>query len=245
MSSKSLKTSNFNQPEKLTKALNLLKIAKVSKTHGLKGELFIRPFNQQSQWPKLTFVYLIPDSSKTLDKFDNFISNLDPLTFIKVGDPIFFEKNFRPDPNKILTLEVTSYSPHKEGFIFKFHGIDAIEQASHFKNFLVFVDRDLFTNPSDETLYLLELLNFQVFVKFTGQDASNLKDIGRVQSFQSNKYQDYLLVASSENKSSKEEGILIPFVSDYIQKIDVKKQELFLDLPEDFPGIEAKKTSIK
>ena len=87
----------------------------------------------------------------------------------------------------------------------------------------VFLPKKLFKSQRGEKIYMAELISFAVEVLDQGL-------IGNIQSFQSNKHQDFLLVQQKE-KASK---IPIPFVSSYIKNINFPEKTIVLDLPEDF-----------
>lgn len=204
-------------------ALSLLKVAKVSRSHGLKGELFVRPFHKQSEWPQFDKVFLLSPSSKLIHSSDIFRSSLSHLAtpdnknlcdkpiLTKEEARELFKKAIKPsqkklsskqlfkiqgktteqdeatevakqdesqdnglDKNKFFVFKVQSYKAHKEGFIFKLHGLKAIEQALLFQNFLVFLDKSLFSSSSDKMFYLSELLGFKVYARFEeGESLAN------------------------------------------------------------------------
>ncbi len=162
-----------------------LKVGIVSKPHGIKGDLFIQPFNKLSSWPK----------------------NLD---IILIG------KDFT-------SFEVESYQSHKTGFLFKLKTINHIDQSEPLKGEFVYLYKNIFFSQKDESIYLSELLGFQI-------EVLNKNLVGVINSFKSTKFQDYLLVDTSHSK----ESLTIPFVQDYIQKIDFLQKKILLDLPEDF-----------
>ena len=165
-----------------------LKIGVISKTHGIKGHVFIRPFNKISSWPK-------------------------DLDEILIGE------NF-------LSFKVESYTSHKDGFIFKLKNLDHINQSEELKGKIVCLSKDNFLSKKGEFFYLSELLGFHL-------EVSNKGLIGAITSFQSTKFQDYLLVDTPHSK----EPLQIPFVQDYIQDINFLQKKILMNLPEDFPGI--------
>ncbi len=162
-----------------------LKVGVVSKTHGIKGDIFIRPFNQVSCWPKT-------------------------LNAILIGE-------------NLLSFEVESYRVHKDGFIFKLKDLNHIDQSENLKGKTVYLLKNHFLSQKGDLIYLSELLGFQLEVLNKGL-------VGTVNSFQSTKFQDYLLVNTSDSKKP----LTIPFVQNYIQDIDFSQKKILLKLPENF-----------
>jgi len=168
---------------KKIKPHQLLKVAYVSKAHGIKGEVFARSLNNPKNWPC-------------------------PIKEIIVGESVF---------------SVQRYSFHKDGVIFKLQNCETRLSAEDLKAQPVFLPKKLFKSTKGETIYLAELLFFYVAVSGYGR-------IGQVQSFQSCKHQDFLVVEQKENRSE----ILIPLVKDYIQDICFSQRTLTLNLPKNF-----------
>lgn len=62
------KTSSPSVPVKKNKK-SLLKVAHVSKVHGIKGEVFIRPLNSQAEWPQPIKEIVIGDLLFSVQKY--------------------------------------------------------------------------------------------------------------------------------------------------------------------------------
>ena len=139
---------------KKIKSCQFLKVAYVSKAHGIKGEIFVRPLNNLPDWPQ-------------------------PIKEIIIGESAF---------------PVQKYSFHKEGIIFKLQNCETKLSAETLKAKPVFLPKKLFKSKKGEKIYLAELLSFHVVVSGHGK-------IGQVQSFQSYKDQDFLLVEQKKKKS--------------------------------------------
>ena len=165
---------------------DLLKIAYVSKAHGLKGEIFIRPLSEEPHWPH-------------------------PIKKIFIGDSVF---------------SVQNYSHHKSGVLFKLDDCSSREMAQALKGQAVFLPKKLFKSRGGERFYLAELSFFQV--ESLGQGK-----IGVIQSFQSDKFQDFLLVKREGRKNL----LSIPLAAPYIKEISFNQKKLVLDLPLDFLNI--------
>ena len=162
---------------------SLLKVAHVSKAHGLKGEIFIRPLNIRTEWPR-------------------------PLKEIIIGTTVF---------------SVQNYSLHKEGMIFKLDNCQTKREAEALKSQAVFLPKKLFKSRKGEGIYLAELLSFCV-------ELLDQVPIGTVHSFQSNSFQDFLLV----QPKGEQKLIPVPFVKTYIRKIHFSEKKIILNLPPDF-----------
>lgn len=185
--SKKSSSQTISLPEKLFKSKpnSLLKVGTVARVHGIKGEIFIRPFNEEFQWPKdLKQIFL----------------------------------NGRP-------FSVKSFMAHKNGLRFLLHGINSRDEAKTLIGSTAAILKSLFTKKEGE-FYLFELLDFAVHVRGKNK-------IGHIKQFSNNGGQDILLV----QKSSDQQEIPIPFVESYIEAIHFEEKALFLNLPEDFPGI--------
>ena len=162
----------------------------MSKSHGLKGELFLSSFHSQPSWPK-------------------------HLSSLKIGQQDF---------------QLEKHSPHKKGFIVKLKGCDSKAQADELKFQEVFVSKNSFQSEEVKSFYLMELLGFAVKIEGEQRRASLL-------SFETDsKNQDFLVIKLRGDKSGNKK-YSIPFVKNYIKKIDFQKKEVHLKLPTDFLNI--------
>lgn len=100
--------------------------------------------------------------------------------------------------------------------ILKFEGFEDRTQAEQLINQFIFVDEDLLVSQKGETIFLKEILGFEVF------DKGNL--VGSINGFSSNGPQDLLVVGEKE--------FLIPFVEAFIVEVDFKGRRILMDLPE-------------
>ena len=164
---------------------SFLKVAYVSKAHGIKGEIFVRLFNVKADWPH-------------------------PIREIFIGD-------------SYSAFSVKNHSRHKQGIIFELEGCQSRQEAESLKGQPVFLPVKKFKSQKGEEIYLAELTSFCV-------EIVNQGEIGQIQSFKSDKFQDFLCVTN--NKLNTE--ILIPFTESYIKDINFSKRRLILDLPKDF-----------
>ena len=170
---------------------HFLEVAYVSKSHGIKGELFIQPVNSKADWPKA-------------------------LSSIKIGKKIF---------------SIEKLSIHKQGFIVKLKDCNTKKSADQLKSQPVFLSKDYFSSQKGNEIYLTELTHFKIKVLGYGE-------LGEILGFQSDKHQDFLVVAVDGSVDSNQAPTcLIPVASSYIKKIDFKKKELVLSLPDNFLSV--------
>ena len=117
------------------------------------------------------------------------------------------------------TFEILKIKAFKKGFIATLNGFSNRNKAEEYKGFEIWVETTLFTSKNGEAIYLNELLNFNVEDKIIGE-------IGYVRSFSSNGLQDLLEI------SNKGKTFPIPFVKDFILKIDFENKKIHTQLPE-------------
>lgn len=158
----------------------LLKVGTITRPHGVKGDVFVKPFNTHFDWP----------------------SSLKEL-FIE-------SQNFN----------IESYTPHKNGCIFKLKDVITRDQSESLKGLAVFLNQEDFLKENQT--YLFEYLNFTCKVKGQGT-------VGIIKAFKSTPYQDYLVISGQSDQTH-----LIPFVKAYLQDIDSKQKTLTLNLPKNF-----------
>ena len=122
---------------------------------------------------------------------------------------------------KFFTYKVINSRLSGKGCLLKLEGCEDRDSALLLKGCLLYLENQEFTSQKGESLFLSELIGFSVM--------SGMQVIGVVSQFMSHSHQDLILV----QKSSKEE-CLIPFVKEYIHKIDFHKKVLYLNLPKGF-----------
>ena len=146
-------------------------------------------------------------------KGELFLSPLNPqadwpknINSIKIGSQIFF---------------LEKLTPHKKGFIIKIKDCRNKEQAELLRSQPVYLKKSIFTDKN--SLYLSELIGFSIF--FEGE-----KGFARVASFRSQaKAPDTLIAVFEDQKQCS-----VPFIQEYIKKIDKKNKQIHLKLPMNF-----------
>lgn len=124
-----------------------------------------------------------------------------------------------PFTSTMQTHQIKRAKEYKKGFIVTLQDISDRNQAELLKGAELWVPADLFVSEDGDSIYLKEILDFNLSDESLGL-------IGPVTSFSSNNAQDLLLV------SYKNETIEIPFVKDFIVKIDFDQKTILTKLPE-------------
>jgi 16S rRNA processing protein RimM len=120
---------------------------------------------------------------------------------------------------EIESFNIKKIKPFKRGFIATLEGFNDRNKAEEYKGAELWAESDLFISEDGDSLYLSELLNFKLFEEKIGL-------VGFVKEFSSNTVQDLLVV---QNKDSVFE---IPFVKDFVVKIDFDQRTILMNLPE-------------
>lgn len=118
-----------------------------------------------------------------------------------------------------LDCDVTSHKPYKDGLLLKVKQVSDRNTSEKVKGYQVLIPEDLLVSKKGETIYLNEILGFQVFLKD--------QCVGMVDSFTSNGPQDILVVRNEEHQFE------VPFVKEFILKLDFENKHLIMDFPED------------
>lgn len=115
-------------------------------------------------------------------------------------------------------FQVERVKAHKQGLIIKFKTVDDRNKSENLIGWTFLIPEESLTSQSGETIYLKEVLNFEVFLKD--------QFVGYVKSFGSNGIQDLLVISQDDHVFE------VPFVSDFILNIDFQAQKIFMDFPE-------------
>lgn len=105
----------------------------------------------------------------------------------------------------------------------KFKGINSIEQASNYSNIVVLIPEELLQEiVHEKSKYSTE---WEQYIGYTVLD-ENSSVIGVVQDVDSSTINALFIIINGD------EEILIPATQDFIEKIDSKQKQLYLNLPE-------------
>lgn len=123
------------------------------------------------------------------------------------------------DEDHIGTFTVERTKPFKKGLIVKAAEVADRTEAENLEHLEFFIEDELLISKPGENIYLNEILNF----KLKNPEQTVLGDIV---GFSSNGVQDLLVIQAGEKK------VEVPFVEEFIKKIDFKHQAVVMDLPE-------------
>ncbi|MBC7464717.1 MAG: 16S rRNA processing protein RimM [Bdellovibrio sp.] len=119
------------------------------------------------------------------------------------------------------SFKVLKTRPHKKGFVCQLEGFDNRNIAEDFIGSEVWVDADLFISDDGESLFLKEILNFEIIDAKEGS-------IGLIESFSFNGMQDLLVIKKAGAKAP----IEIPFIKEFVTKLDNINKKIYMELPE-------------
>ena len=176
--------------------MDYLEVGKIRDAHGLKGEVFIVPFSQKSDWIEKTDSLRVVRRRK--DEDGQWVEDINDYT-------------------------IARKKPHKVGYIVKFEELKTRNDSEALKGARIQVPKSLLVSEPGETIYLNELINFQV----TSKEG---KTLGQVVGFSSNGPQDLLVVESGSGKYE------VPLVEAFIVRINWEKNEIVMDIPEGLIG---------
>ena len=154
--------------KKNNKPADFLQIGKITRVHGLKGEVFVSFLSP----PTLTTSQT--ELAKPKEKGNLCLTGW--ILQIRKADKIISEKTI-----------VEKFRPHKQGGILQLTEVDSKEKAELLKDGEVFVEKQVFSSKTGENMYLCEVLNFKVYDKKRSY-------LGKIHAFAHNGAQDLLLV---------------------------------------------------
>lgn len=138
----------------------------------------------------------------------------------RVSELLLKPKDKPPVPQRRLVIE--SRRSHKNGMIIKPQELSTRTEAEGLSGWTVLLPTEMLSSAPGETIYLFEILGFEVFQK--GQ----IKSVGRIVNFSSNGAQDLLVIESSVGGHTSE----VPFVEAFIEAIHFDQRRLELNLPD-------------
>lgn len=137
------------------------------------------------------------------------------VSWLKELHELFISRKGELEKHKILKKRA-----HKNGFVCLLENFEDRNKAEEYKGREVWIDSCLLVSKPGETLFLIEILGFEVVDSVQGQ-------IGQISAFSSNGPQD-LLVIKKENQKE----IEIPFVKEFVQEMDFENKKILMNLPE-------------
>lgn len=172
-----------------------IKIGKVLDAHALKGEIFVFIFSGDVSWLES-------------EEFDHcLLSRHEDLAGAK--------------DTEIKSFKIERASEFKNGLRLKLENVNDRNQSEALKGHFLFLHPDLFISEEGETIYLKEILGFEVL-------RMDKSVIGQIIGFSSNGPQDLLVIERSGESAPLE----IPFVEQFTHQILFDQRKIILDLPE-------------
>lgn len=150
-----------------------------------------------------------------------FLSFAKDITWLEKGAELTLE-SYKVGGQKNFTI--STFRPFKDGALIKFEGIDNRNQSEELKGAIVYVADENFESEPGETIYLREVLNFAV-VDEQG------KSLGKIKEFNSNGMQDLLVISTGTFLYE------VPFVDDFIVKIQFENSTIVMNFPLDLMDI--------
>ena len=131
-----------------------------------------------------------------------------------------------PNSGQSLKLNVKSARQHKEGLVLSAHEVVDRNKAETLKGWEFYISEDLLKSSPGETIYLSEIIGFEVFL--------NESCVGNIQGVSTNGAQDLLLVRNEEHLFE------IPFVKEFILSMDFEGKKIIMDFPSELMELNKK-----
>jgi 16S rRNA processing protein RimM len=125
---------------------------------------------------------------------------------------------FAPDGGRRRELELESHWFHKGGIVLKFLGVDSISQAEELIGCEIQIPRSERVSLEGDLVYVSDLAGCTVFAAG--------REIGRIEDVRFGSGDAPLLVVKGEQEH------LIPFATEFIEKLDLENKRLTMKLPE-------------
>jgi 16S rRNA processing protein RimM len=136
--------------------------------------------------------------------------------------------------NQRRELHLEDFWPHKGGMVFKFEGVDSIEEAEKLLRFEIQIPAEERAELEDGAFFVSDLLGCLV-VEVSRAEAGKAGNIGTVVDVNFGAGTAPLLIVNDE--SGKE--FMIPFVESFTKKLDLKAKRIEMQLPEGMLELDA------
>jgi 16S rRNA processing protein RimM len=137
--------------------------------------------------------------------------------------------------NQRRPLHLEGFWPHKGGMVFKFEGVDSIEEAEKLLGSEIQIPAGERAELAPGTFYVSELLGCLV-VETSQPDVRNIgRNIGTVVDINFGAGTAPLLIVNSESGQE----FMIPFVESFTKKLDLKGKRIEMQLPEGMLELDA------
>jgi len=138
------------------------------------------------------------------------------------------------DSDQRRPLQLEEYWPHKGGMVFKFQGVDSIEEAETLLGSEIQIPATERAELEDGAFYVSELLGCLV-VEVSRTEPGVVRNIGTVVDVNFGAGTAPLLIVNDE--SGRE--FMIPFVESFTKKLDLKARRIEMQLPEGMLELDA------
>ena len=193
---------------------NLIKLARSSQPHGLRGEVslnLMNPDHEESILKPGLKVWLFPKMDQTHLQKD--VSRVKESTLSKEGEQWVIEK--MRWGRKVLCL------------------LKGIEDRTHLEKLLpfeIYLEREFFPAPQEGEVYLVDLIGAEVW-EFDAREHADFHDsqkkrVGTLKRFAHNGAQIILLIQTDEG-----EEILLPFIDQFVPLVKESEKKIFVNLP--------------
>jgi 16S rRNA processing protein RimM len=135
-------------------------------------------------------------------------------------------------------LHLEEYWPHKGGIVFKFEGVDSIEEAEKLLGLEIQIPATERAELEEGAFYVSELLGCLVVAIGPAEgsaEAGSERNIGTVVDVNFGAGTAPLLIVNSESGQE----FMIPFVESFTRKLDVKAKRIEMQLPEGMLELDA------
>jgi 16S rRNA processing protein RimM len=140
-----------------------------------------------------------------------------------------------PESDKRRELHLEEYWPHKGGMVFKFEGVDSIEEAEKLLGSEIQIPAGERAELESGAYYVSELLGCTVVEVSQAGHPSAGREIGTVVDVNFGAGTAPLLIVN--NESGRE--FMIPFVEGFTRKLDLKGKRIEMQLPEGMLELDA------
>ncbi len=131
-----------------------------------------------------------------------------------------------PQSGNGMTLNIKSSRDHKEGLILSSLEVADRNKAETLKGWDFYISEDLLKSHPGETIYLSEIIGFDVFL--------NESCVGSIEGVSSNGAQDLLLVRNEEHIFQ------VPFVKEFIISMDFAGHKVVMNFPSELMELNKK-----
>jgi 16S rRNA processing protein RimM len=140
----------------------------------------------------------------------------------------------QPGDETAIDFRVIRARVHKHGFVVQVEGVTDRNAAEAMRGWRFFLPAELLVAKSGDSIFLGEILNFELWYQASGDHISDVQapvHVGFVRDFSFNGAQDLLVV---ELLDAPGESVEIPFVTEFVVTMDAAQRRLVLQCPAEF-----------